>query len=394
VTSRPLAFLAAIPLLALAVTGLSAALPTPVLFDFGSFWESGRAAAAGLDPYATYPLTFRVSIGGFAIENPNLNPPAALPLFDLFARADPHLAFRRWWAVSMAAWIGALALLAARSPGADPWRGVALLWACALAGLWDTLVLGQVYLPLALAAVAAWILLEDRRDLPAGLLIGLLAAVKPNFLVWPVLLAIAGHRRPAAWAGVSFAALSALPAILYGPGVYADWAAVVAGEGARAAFPTNASLMGFVVRAGLPREAGLAIGVALLLGCAAWARRRRPGIVATGSVALTAAILASPIAWVHYLLFLLPVFVAHGGSWAVRAAAALLLVPVPMVLGALGGSTATALGLGSLHGWAAVLLFAGVTGLDRRVLQIGSRLKTGSGIARRMPITSRQGRGT
>lgn len=386
--------LAAIPLLVLAVTGLSAALPTPVLFDFGSFWESGRAAAAGLDPYATYPLTFRVSIGGFAIENPNLNPPAALPLFDLFARADPYVAFRHWWAVSVAAWMAALALLAWRSTVAGPWRAVVLLWACALAGLWDTLVLGQIYLPLALAAVAAWILLEDRRDLAAGLLIGLLAAVKPNFLVWPVLLAIAGHRRPAAWAAASFAGLGMLPVLLYGPVVYVQWFAVVAGEGARAAFPTNASLTGFAMRAGLPREAGLAAGALLLAGTALWAWRRRPGVQETGAVALTAAILASPIAWVHYLLFLLPVMLAHRGSWAVRAAAVLLLVPVPTVLGALGGSTATMLGLGSLYGWAAVLLFAGAAGLGRPARQIGSRLKIGSGIARRMPITSRHGRGT
>src|SRR5215203_7294758 len=73
----------------------------PGLWDFGSFVASGRAAREGLNPYGVYPLTLRVELPGFESWNPNLNPPISALLFQLFDLADPQVAFRIWWVVSV-----------------------------------------------------------------------------------------------------------------------------------------------------------------------------------------------------------------------------------------------------------------------------------------------------
>jgi hypothetical protein len=70
-------------------------------------------------------------------------------------------------------------------------------------------------------------------------------------------------------------------------------------------------------------------------------------------------IAASPIAWVHYTLFLLPVFFAARMSPPLVAAATLLVVPVAVVLRFLDAPAWQQLTIGSTYNWAIVLgLFA------------------------------------
>lgn len=347
--------LLAAALLAAILNGLVAALPGPALMDFGSFIASGQAAGQGLDPYGIYPLTFHVELPGFETWNPNLNPPPSLPLFQALAGLVPAQAFRLWWGLSLLSYGAAVWLLARRHGGGV----VPVLWAFALAGFWDTLVLGQIYLVLVLAAVAAWLLLERGRGVAAGLLIGLVVAVKPNFAVWPVLLLLAGHARPAMAAAAAAALVALVPLLLYGPAVYGQWIELVLRDGNRAIFLTNASLSGLGHRLGLPML-GTALSLGLLAALAAWARRARPSPLHASALALAAAVLASPIAWVHYTLFLLPVFFALPLSPPLAVAAALLVVPVPLVLRFLDAPPWQQATIGSAYGWAAVLILAGL----------------------------------
>lgn len=349
----PLRAVVAAALLALVVHGLSLALPTGALMDFGSFVASGQAAGRGLDPYGIYPLTFHVVLPGFEAWNPNLNPPTTLPLFQALAALPPEQGFRLWWASSALGYGAALWLLARRHGGA------LLPWAVALAGFWDTLVLGQVYLPLVLAAVAAWLALERGRDMWAGVLIGLVVAAKPNFAVWPALLLLAGHGRPALAAGITALALAVPPTLLYGPQVWGQWLHLVLTDADRAAFLTNASLSGVAQRLGVPALGTLAsLGVLAGLAWAVWRRRCDP--MQASALALAGAILASPIAWVHYTLFLLPVFFTRPLTPPLLVAAAALVVPVPVVLRLLDAPAWVQASLGSLYGWAAVLCLVGV----------------------------------
>jgi hypothetical protein len=219
----------------LIVSDLARVLPNHGLWDFGSFVASARAAREGLNPYGVYPLTMHVVLPGFDAYNPNLNPPISALLFRAFDVADPQASLRVWWAISVACYVLTVLLLVARY-GAR--RAVLIgLPALALAGFSDTLFLGQIYLPLVLAAVGAWLLLERGQGAFAGLLIGLVVAMKPNFLVWPVLLLLSRHYRPAFVALGVAALVSAVPLLAMGPEVYRQWVELLASDRERAAVP-------------------------------------------------------------------------------------------------------------------------------------------------------------
>ncbi|MCF6371269.1 DUF2029 domain-containing protein [Rhizobium sp. TRM95001] len=334
------------------------------LWDFGAFIASGRAAASGLDPYGIYPpLTPHVVFPGFEAWNPNLNPPISAILFQLFDIADHATSLRVWWVISLFCYLGAVLLLLRRYSGGL--EAVLLgVWAFALAGFWDTLYLGQIYTPLVLATVAAWLLLDRGRYVQAGILIGLLVSMKPNFLVWPVLLFLAAHWRPVVAAAVTAAVVAAVPLAVFGPQIYLDWLALVASDGERAIFLTNASFAGLASRAGLPLL-GTVLGAVLLLSLAAWSFWRRPQPMDVSSFALLAALLASPLGWIHYTLFLLPVLFHHWRSpwtWPVAVA---LTMPVPLVLADFGKPALTQLTTGSIYAWSLVLLLVGLMAQQR-----------------------------
>lgn len=338
--------------LVLIVSDVERALPNHGLWDFGSFVASARAAREGLNPYGIYPLTMHVVLPGFDSWNPNLNPPISALLFRAFDLAEPETSLRVWWAISVACYVATVLLLVARYRDSHP--AALALPAFALAGFWDTLFLGQIYLPLVLAGTAAWLLLERRQGTWAGILIGVVVAMKPNFLVWPVLLVLARHYRPAIVAVVTAAIVSAVPLLWWGPEVYRQWVELIASDRERAAFLTNASLTGLAARAGIA-GLGVVASVCLLALLGVWALLRRPDPLRASAFALFASVFASPIGWIHYTLFLLPVFAMGWRSRAMRAVVLLLMVPVPFIVGQLGTSPLNQLTVGSAYGWALAL---------------------------------------
>lgn len=154
---------------------------------------------------------------------------------------------------------------------------------------------------LLLITAGAWVLLQRSRFLPAGVLIGLLVAIKPNFLVWPALLLLAGYWLPAVVAIAAALLVSLVPAILHGPGIYLDWYTVhqTYYTSERIGWPVNTSLIGLATRYDLPAMGYVS---AFLL-------------------------LASPIAWVSYTVLLIPLFVRRRWSPLLVASAVLLAVP-------------------------------------------------------------------
>lgn len=338
--------------LVLIASDFARVLPNHGLWDFGSFVASARAARDGLNPYGVYPLTMHVVLPGFDSFNPNLNPPISVLLFRAFDIADPQVSLRVWWGISVACYLLAVLLLVARY---GVRRGALLaLPALALAGFSDTLFLGQIYLPLVLAGVGAWLLLERRESALAGALIGLVVAMKPNFLVWPVLLLLSRQYRPALVAFGIAGAVSAVPLLSTGPEVYRQWFELIASDRERATFLTNASLTGLAARAGMS-VVGVVLSLAMLAALAGWALVRRPDPMRVSAFALLASVFASPIGWIHYTLFLLPVFVREWDSRAIRAVVLLLMVPVPFVVDQLGTSALNQLTIGSVYGWALLL---------------------------------------
>jgi hypothetical protein len=373
--------IAAACLLVLIADGVQRSLPSAELRDFGSFVASARAGAEGHNPYGIHPLTFHVVLPGFDIWNPNLNPPVSVLLFRIFDTASPPDAFRWWWAVSFVSYLLAVALLVHRYDGEHRW--LLALWAFAAAGFWDTLALGQIYLPLVLAAAAAWLLLERGYAITAGVLIGCIVALKPNFAAWPAVLLLAGHVRTPLAAVACAAALSAVPLVTHGAVIYAQWADVILEDDSRTAFLTNASIPGLAARLGIPVVGMVAAGAILALA-AGWSFRRKPSPLEASALGIVAGIAASPIAWVHYTLFLLPVFFRWHTRAALFPAAMLLLVPVALVLRYLDAPPWQQATIGSVYNWAIVVC----------LIVVGHRVIRPSAAVPIIPPASRSAPGT
>jgi hypothetical protein len=326
--------------------GLQESVP---LADFGSFIASGQAAASGLNPYGVYPLT-----SGAAI---NLNAPASLPLFQAVSWLDPVTGRRVWFVATLVAYASILGLLMAAYPG---FRGpLVIAWGLLLTAFVETLLLGQVYAFLALASTLTWLLLRRRHWLAAGGLMGFLVAFKPNFVVWPLLLLVGGYPFVAAVAAVAAAAFALVPAWLYGPGVYLDWFSAVRIDQANGGV-ANGSLPGLLTREGAPGLLGVVAGGLLLVGLAVWARRAKRSVVAISGAALAGLLLASPLAWVGYTLFLLPIVARTRMTLVLAVACALLCIPRLVLEGWAAASPALAVTVGAAYSvaWLILLWYA------------------------------------
>lgn len=337
--------------------GLAWGLPIWGTTDFGSFYASGLAASVGDNPYGVYLQTFYVESVWFTGFNQNLNPPTALPLFEALSSLPLDTAFLVWWLISLVC--AALLMRLLLREYEDRMTRTAILWFLSMGALWDTLHLGQIYLPLALASAIAWTRLRNEKGMIlAGILIGFVAAIKPNFLVWPVLLLLSGHLR-VSLAGFITAALLFLGSVaIYGPGTYLQWFELLSGDGARAIFPTNGSLVGIFARAGIP-EVGWIMSVALLAATGLWALIARPNVLKASACALVVSLLASPIAWGHYALFLAPVLI---GVWHCRgalgvAASVALALPFIVIIWTPPDQLFARLTIGSIHFWAFLAIF-------------------------------------
>ncbi len=329
--------------------------PRGALNDLGSFVASGRAALAGQDPYGVYEGTVLGVFSGTSYACPNLNPPVSVLACEGLARLEPHWLANAWYVVSGILYLITLLLLMRVY---RPQSFLRPIWAFSLVGLWTTLAIGQIYMPFVLATAGAWLLLKRGRPIAAGILIGIVTAIKPNFALWPILLLAAGHWASALAAGASAGALSLLPLLVYGPHIYEQWLAASAGSEVLVRLPGNASLAGVGARLGLP-WLGTALAAGLVLALALWAWRRRFDALTASGLALVASLLASPIAWIAYTLFLLPVILARP-RWhpALLAGAALLMVPMVPFWSLCETSTAWLILVGSLYAWALLLILS------------------------------------
>lgn len=290
----------------------------------GTFWASGWAVQHSQNPYVEYP-PFTWKPGAFGKDGPpvldlNLNPPSMLPVFSLLSRIPVRVASSTWAVTSTLLFIGIAALLIRRY---HPERKQ-VWWLLTCSATIMTLCLQQIYVALLALTVAIWFLLESDRDIAAGILLGVLAAIKPNMAVWPLFLVLSGRRKLILPTSVTAVVLSIIPVFLYGKAVYSEWWRATRID-SHSIFPADISIAGNFTRFG-SRPAGLIVALVALVLLAYLVRAAKPTLYETTGIALCVSILCSPLGWLDYILFLSPLLFAKRWTLLTAIAAWLLWI--------------------------------------------------------------------
>jgi hypothetical protein len=301
------------------------------LHDFGAFLGVGQALRAGINPYSVLPATPRAPVDGLLVPWPNANPPTLFPLLDLVSPLDPLPAMRAWYVISLGLYALFLVLLLRAFPTKRTLLGVA--WLVALVPFWENESRGQIYLPLAFATLGAWLALRAGRARSAGVLIGILTALKPNLAVWPAFLLLGGYVAPALIASGVALALEAIPLVIYGPIVYAQWlAAITTDYGADMRNVGSVFSLGAILgHRDLTMALGVGLALALVASQAYVAWRGGSDTLDLSARALVVALLAGPITWHGYFLLALPVLLARRWSSTTLGAAVLAMLPLSIL---------------------------------------------------------------
>lgn len=330
------------------------------LMDFGSFIATGQAARQGTNPYGIdSPLvyTLQSKSTGENLPSPNLNPPISILLFMPLSQVDPQLAVTGWRIATILLFVTAVLIHVYADP--ESINGLRIFWAISLAGLWHTLSLGQIYAPLLLLTTGAILLLTRKSYILAGILLGFLSAIKPNFAVWAALLFIAGYTSTAISAGVTTFGLSIIPLFVFGPEVYWQWVSAVEN------YPPiglliagNSSIVSLGARLGWT-DLGTVGSVVLVAAAAYFVYRHRPGTRHINTLGIAGAILISPFSWPGYTILTLPIFLGTTSwSWQLKLAAVCLIVPYPLILLLYQRSLLYSVLFGWIYGWGMLLILA------------------------------------
>lgn len=254
-------------------------------------------------------------------------PFAGLVLKPLGASAEEALGIA-WTSVSLLL-VVALGLVAARALPSPVGRRTALFAAPAAIALLmvslpvrNALHLGQTSILPVLLVLVGCLTVRDHRA--QGILVGIAAALQPPVLLFAVLLRLTGRRRAALTGGATFVALTAVAWAALPHDSWTYWIHHVAGAGLgeRPDGLANQSLHGALLRLGLhgPLEITvllvLAVAVAVL-GLRRAARYARDGqLLLAVSVTGCVAVVVSPTAWQHQLLWVLLAVVGRVGKRA------------------------------------------------------------------------------
>ncbi|MFJ4981288.1 phosphatase PAP2 family protein [Streptomyces coeruleorubidus] len=233
------------------------------------------------------------------------------------------------WTFGTLLLVVALGLIAARALPQPIGRRTALLAAPVAIGLLmlslpvrNTLWLGQTSIIPVLLVLLGCFAAHGQRT--SGLLIGVAAALQPTLLLFTPLLWFTGRRRAARSTGVTFAACTVLAWATMPRDSHTYWVHHMAGVGlgGRADDLGNQSLHGALLRLGLNGPLEVALFLTLGAAVAVLALRRAVRYVDDGqlllAVAITgcAAIVVSPTAWQHQLLWVLLAVVGRAGARA------------------------------------------------------------------------------
>ncbi len=308
------------------------------LTDYGSLYASASLANLHVNPYRDHPLVFHLRdinrhgpdtpLQGTSVNAINLNPPVLLYAFRPLSRLQPVTSFVVWTYISGALFVASV-LLVLRMYPAKRLR-IRVLWILALGGVWYTFWLGQIYMILLFCTTLAWWALRKQKWVAAGIFIGMLCAVKPNFLVWPGLLIVGRSKKTGFTAFATTVVLSAIPLITQGPAIYRQWLLACRRFNGYE-LPGNASLLAFFSRAGVPAS-GLVLTVLMLMAVTVWIFLAKPDALYVSEIGILASLFAGPISWLGYTILLIPVLYGKSMDAWTRIGCVLLCIPLWVIL--------------------------------------------------------------
>jgi hypothetical protein len=334
------------------------------LHDFGSFIAAGKLADRGENPYSTdSPFVFHVTFKGVDLSGdaPNLNPPISVPIFKLLASADPFLAINLWRILSVILFAVSLFLLQRNYKLAGFKGFLRIAWAISLAGVWHTLQLGQLYCLLLLFTVLAYIFLDQKREILAGVMLGLLIALKPNFILWALLLLAARRWKVFLFAGLTGLLASVIPLFTNGITIYSQWLEASSRFTPNLlVFPGNNSFQGLTARIWHP-EAGIILGIIITFGALWQVYKNKVTVSYVNALGIILSLLVSPIAWTGYTILTLPIFLEKRyWNWMYYLTAGIFAVPVVIILNNFKTSYSNFILWGWFYGWGLMVLLAAI----------------------------------
>jgi hypothetical protein len=304
------------------------------LTDYGSLYGSARLANLHVNPYRDNPLVFHIDgidrhgpstpLQGTRVKAINLNPPVVLYPFRLLAFFTPDTSYDIWLAISVGLFTASILLILKMYPAEN--LRIRILWILAMGAVWYTFHLGQIYMILLFCASLAWWAMRKQNWLVAGISIGVICAIKPNFLVWPGLLIAGKSKKIGITAFATTGLLSAIPLLLQGPVIYREWLTACRGFNGYE-LPGNASLLAVFSRAGFP-QVGFALTILLLAAVTIWIFITKPDARYTSEIGILASLIAGPISWLGYTILLIPVMYGKAMNTAARIGCVLLCIPV------------------------------------------------------------------
>ncbi len=352
-----LAGIAAVYWAIIAAASLEFIQPRGKFSDFAHFYAAARAVRMGIGP-GIYSAAVLVRIdrlpsgcAGTSLQIPYINPPLLAILLQPLTTLSCGDAFRVWRLISLVIWAGVTALLAWQvwrrclQHGASlPWSATAVACLIALSafsypileGLW----LGQVDLLILGGIVLAWWLREHNQPFLAGMILAAITVIKllPAVLIFYFLL----RRDWRVLGGVAVATVLLVGVMLVGAGGLLTLSAMIpsltSGIGLLPWFNKAVIRLHPVLGPALVVVAGLTFTITVVLTH----RRGRAEEDATLGYAwaVSTMLLVSPVIWLHYLTWLVPVVAAclpyarnRMAAFGLGLTSATILLSTPPLLG-------------------------------------------------------------
>jgi alpha-1,2-mannosyltransferase len=349
-----------IAIISLIVNLLYVAFSISGIFDYGSFIASGRFANAGQNPYSLgSDLIFHVGFGDRIPDTyaPNLNPPITVMFFQTFAAIDPWVSIMIWRGINICLFIISILLMNKRYPLVRQTSLIRWVWVICFSGFWHTIQLGQIYIFVLLLTVIFWLLSEENRPIICGIILGVIIAIKPNFIFWAILYLVTKKWKTFIISGITASVISLFPIFKFGIAIYAQWLeATTKFSPGLLIFPGNNSFQGLTARFS-PASIGIVISILFAISIAFYCWRKGSGANELNTLGIIGSLLISPIAWTGYTLLCLPVFYSESKfDWRMIIAGMIFMVPFPLVLGYFTLSKINFIIFGWLYGWGLLLL--------------------------------------